>query len=256
MNALKRFLRRVLNAAAGLAGYEFVRRDQPKAHDWLDCRQFLPLRETLEGARQAGQSLGDFIDAKHNAPGVTRDHHDRLVQMGAFAGRTECVCEIGPGSGRYLEKVLTVCRPARYEIYETSGEWADWLVRSYPVVALPTDGHTLSSTPSGSVDLLLAHKVFVCLLYVNSCSYFREIVRVMRAGGRVVFDVMTENCVGPESVDAWLKTGVNARTYPAIMPKRVVTEYFEENGFELLGTTLVPMRPAQTESFVFRRRSA
>jgi len=255
INFIKRTARKSINGAFGMVGLQRVRISK-KTHDWGDVGQFIPLEETLAGAREAHLPLGEYIDTKHNVPGTTQATHDRLVAMGVFHDRIDRVCEIGPGSGRFLEKTVQACKPSHYEIYETARPWADWLVTTYKVISLPADGMTLVHTPSNSIDLVQAHKVFVCLLFLTTCSYFAEIDRVTRPGAWVVFDVMTEACMDDTNVPLWLKTGVNTRTYPAIIPKQFVIDFFQGRGFRFVASFIVPMKPGKTECMVFRKGSS
>jgi hypothetical protein len=255
VKSIKRTARKCLNGALAAVGCEVVK-IQKKEHDWGDVREFIPLEETLAGAREAGLSVGEYIDSKHNVAGATQATHDRLVSLGVFEGKIDRVCEIGPGSGRFLEKTIKACKPSYYEIYETAPAWKDWLVSTYKVTPQATDGITLASTPSSSIDLVQAHKVFVCLLFLNACSYFGEIARITRPGARVVFDVMTEQCIDHAMVPAWLKTGVGTRTYPAIMPRKFVLDYFQANGFTPVGSFIAPMNPGKTECMAFRKNAS
>jgi len=43
-----------------------------------------------------------------------------MKKLGVFDGEIERVCEIGPGTGRYLDKVLKLAKPTYCEIYETA----------------------------------------------------------------------------------------------------------------------------------------
>lgn len=252
---LKRNLHKGINSILGAFNCEIVRKSR-RSHDWRDVAQFIPLEETLSGARDAGLTVGEYIDTKHNVPGVTRATHERLVALGVFHDRIERVCEIGPGSGRFLEKTIQACKPSHYEIYETAQPWENWLVKTYNVIAHPADGMTLASTPTGSIDLVQAHKVFVCLLFLNACSYFTEIARVAKPGSWVVFDIMTEECVDENNLPLWLKTGVNTRTYPQMISKKFVLAFFSWHGFEFIDSFVVPMKPGKTECMVFKRRTS
>jgi hypothetical protein len=254
LQSIKQTMQRGANRALRPFGFDLVRTAK-KNHDWSDVRQYIPLQETLAGAQAAGVSVAEYIDVKHNVPGTTQNTHDRLVATGIFKDRIDRVCEVGPGSGRYLEKTIKACKPSHYEIYETAPDWTEYLVRTYQVIPRPTDGTTLAHTPSNSIDLFQAHKVFVCLLFLNTCSYFTEIVRVTRPGAWVVFDVMTEECITAADVPVWLKTGVNTRTYPAIIPKSFVVNFFTANGFKFVAGFLVPMNPGKTECMVFQKRN-
>lgn len=118
--SFKRYARESINSILGLVGAEVVAR-----HSWSEPRTFIPFRQTLAGAQKASLSVSDYIDLKHNVPGATQETIDRIADLGVFDGQIERVCEIGPGSGRYLEKTLRACNPSYYEIYETATEWAN-----------------------------------------------------------------------------------------------------------------------------------
>jgi hypothetical protein len=92
-------------------------------------------------------------------------------------------------------------------------------------------------------------------LFLTTCRYFTEIIRVTRPGAWVVFDVMTEDCMDSDNIAAWLKPAGKARTYPAIIPKRFAIDFFEGRGFKLMGSFIVPMRPGKTECMAFRKNS-
>ncbi|MFJ7244352.1 hypothetical protein ACIQWA_06840 [Kitasatospora sp. NPDC098652] len=139
----------------GRAGFDIVRSTNNRG----GVDDFLPFEATMGAARAAGLSLSDYIDEVMNGtPGATQSTIDELRGLGAFAANPKTVLEIGPGSGRYLEKTLKECSPVRYEIYETAALWADYLVDTFKVVAQPTAECSLASTPDGSVDLVQAHK--------------------------------------------------------------------------------------------------
>jgi len=249
MAGVLKLARRGINAVLRPAGLELRR-----AGEWdSDPRGFIPLEATLAEAAAARQSVGDFLDASYNFPGATQEAVDQLAALGAFRGPVETVCEIGPGSGRYLEKVVKICHPARYEIYETAQDWADWLVESYQVLHQPTDGKTLAATPSGSIDLVHAHKVFPSTPTIVTCRYLEEMARVLRAGGKAVFDVMTEPCLDDDTLKQWLATDVHHGAYPAMMPRQYVLDLLGRRGLSLVGSFFVPMKPGRTECFVFAR---
>ena len=170
---------------------------------YTDYRDFIPFKQTLDGARKAGLSVSDFVDAM-NKSGATQETIDQMIALGVFKGKIDRVCEIGPGSGRYLEKVIQICEPVYYEIYETAPEWENWLVQKYNVTPQPTDGNTLTDTPSNSIDLVQAHKVFPGQPTLTTCRYFDEMARVVRNGGKVVFDIVTEECLGDDILANWI----------------------------------------------------
>ena len=216
-----------------------------------DFSEFIPWRQTLHDAAQAGMPLSEYIDARYNADGVTQKAVDQMAAFGVFDGEIRRVCEIGPGSGRYLERVMRSCHPREYEIYETAEDWRRWLVQTFGVTAQPTDGRTLRPTLTASVDLVHANKVFPGLSILDIFGYFREMLRVVRPGGALVFDVLTEDSFTQEKLDAWLESGIR---YPStLVPRAMVLDCFERGGCRLLGESPVPMRPGTTEMFAFRK---
>lgn len=244
---LSQLAKRAVKGTLKAAGYDLTY----LGHD-DHVRSFVDFDETIRGAAEAGLSVADFVDAKYNVPGATKAHMDNLIRLRVFSGTVEQICEIGPGSGRYLEKTLEACGPKYYEIYETAPDWARWLEKTYHVIAHPADGKSLGHTLNESMDLVLAHKVFVYTPFLTTCSYFREMLRVSRLGGRLVFDVVTESCMDDETVERWLQSKVN---YPCIMPKAYVCQFFEERGCALIGSFFVPMRPGRTECLAFRKEA-
>src|SRR6056297_2556240 len=90
-------------------------------------QDFIPFQQTIDAAGQAGLSVGDYIDQTYNVPGTTAETVRQVLELSGIGGQVEAICEIGPGSGRYLARFKAVCQPERYEIYETSEDWRDWL---------------------------------------------------------------------------------------------------------------------------------
>lgn len=217
---------------------------------------FIPFEPTTRAARAAGLSVGDYIDDIVNGtPGATQSTIDELVTLGVFADNPNTVLEIGPGSGRYLEKTLEACSPSRYEIYETAAPWATYLVDTYGVIARPTAGASLAPTPDESVDLVHAHKVFNTVTFLCSSRYFLEMARCTRPGGRIVFDVMTETCLDPATMRAWATEGGDGHdSYPAAIPRQACIDLFRTLGCHLESSFLAPMGVGSTEVLVFRKK--
>ena len=223
-------------------------------HDWTDSSSFIPFQATLEQAKSAGMSVGDYVDGVMNRnPGMTQRTIDELTRHGVFAHPIRTVVEIGPGTGRYLEKTLRLCKPERYEIYETAGAWSDYLVREYNVLLQQADGYSLSKTPDQSADLVHAHKVFSSVPFMVSCCYFHEMIRVIRPGGWAVFDIMTERCLTDGGLQTWARSGVRNGPFPAVMPRTVAEDLFTSHGFRCSGSKIVPMPPVSTELMLFQK---
>jgi hypothetical protein len=217
---------------------------------------FLPFKETLAAAKAAGLSVGDYLERKqaHGARSARDQTMEGLAASGVFDSSFERVCEIGPGSGRYLERTVERCKPKLYEIYETSSEWGDWVVHQYGVQARICDGRTLSETESDSVDLAQAHRVFPGVPFLCTVSYFQEMARVVRAGGWVVFDIMTEACFSPEHLDAWFRANPWQWAWsPHMISREFTISMFADRGLRLEASFFVPLHPAITECMVFRK---
>jgi methyltransferase family protein len=247
---VKHAIKQAVNTALSPLGVQIV------AHDWTNVSHFIPLEETLAAARCAELSVGDYIDTIMNkTPGTTQSTIDQMAALGVFSGQVQSIVEIGPGSGRYLEKTIKLCSPSRYEVYETAASWAAYLASEYGVVVQPTDGTSLAATATDSMDLVQAHKVFSTIPFIETCRYWPEIVRVSKPSGYVAFDIVTEHCLGAEVLRMWAESSVvNGSSYPAVMPRRVAVDYFESNGFTLVGTFVVPMGQGKTEVFVFKKQ--
>jgi hypothetical protein len=235
-------------------GLKLSRIQRDSDHDPSDVATFIAFRRTMEAARAAGLSVGDYVDTVMNkVPGSSQNTIDKMTSVGVFSQPLEIIVEIGPGTGRYLEKTIMAARPSRYEIYETAGPWASYLVSEYKVALQPTDGYSLAGTANASVDLVHAHKVFSTVPFMVTTCYLQEMARVIRIGGWAAFDVVTERCLDADTVQIWAKSGIRNGSYPAVFPRSVVEDVFAGNGFELAGSFIVPMKPGTTELLVFKR---
>ncbi|WP_291846009.1 methyltransferase domain-containing protein [Bradyrhizobium sp.] len=227
------------------------------SHDWGDVSSFIPFEQTIIEAKNSGLPLGEYIDARQGIAGATQAVIDEMKRLGVFEQPLHTILEIGPGSGRYLERTLRECSPERYEIYETAADWAAYLIRTFPVLSQPTDGTHLRATPASSIDLVQAHKVFSTVTFVTTAGYWCEMDRVLKPGGYLVFDAMTERCLPPATIEAWAGRGIPSHSsYPAAMPSEAIEGFFSARQYRLVGSFLSPMPPGQTELFVFRKSSA
>lgn len=206
-------------------------------------------RKTIAAARHSGLSVGDYIDRNFAEPGATQATVDALLQRGGLSGHVERVCEIGPGSGRYAEKVISALRPDVYEAYETAPDWLPHLRELPNLITQPCDGHTLGSTTSASADLVHAHKLFVYIPFHAVAGYLEEMARVVRPGGVVAFDVVTEGCIDQETVDSWIAQG----SFFSPIPRSWVIDFLGRRDLSLSGSAFVSMADGWTELLVFQR---
>jgi hypothetical protein len=242
---------RRMNTVLRLAGAELVR---PGPRPFEEFRAYIPLEPTIDAARSSGMSVGDYIDWKHNRPGATKETIDRLRDLGALRPGMRRLCEIGPGSGRYLERTIALCQPERVEIYETATAWRQYLLDRYGVIAHDADGESLSKTSTASIDAVMAHKVFSGTPFLVFCRYLTEMARVVVPGGKVIFDVVTEMCMTPAVLARWLTAGADCQFYPCMTPKLFVVDFLARRGLDFDAGFIVPMEPGLTECLVFTRR--
>jgi SAM-dependent methyltransferase len=243
--------RRTLDFALGPLGFELARKGR---HDWSDTRNFIPLDETLAGAKANGLSVCDYIDTVlSKTPGATQQVIDELNRLGVLKAPVDRFLEIGPGAGRYLGKIIALCSPQHVEVYETARPWADYLAHEYKLEAQPTDGRTLAKTLDSSCDLVTAFKVFPSVPFSTTIRYWAEMLRVTRPGGFIVFDVMSEDCLPVEAVRKWIAADVENGAFPAAMPKSVVRSYFDAAHCRLIGDFISPMGVGATQTFAFNK---
>jgi SAM-dependent methyltransferase len=249
---LFRALKSAVNVPLASVGMRIARIDD---HDWSDVANYIPFERTLEAAAAHGLSVGDYVDTVMNGvPGSSQNTIDAMTSIGVFDAQVRSVVEVGPGTGRYLEKTISIAKPDRYEIYETAGPWSRYLQDKYAVEHQPTDGYTMGATVDHSVDLAQSHKVFSTVPFLVTCCYFREFARVVRDGGWVVFDIVTERCLDVEAMETWAAApGIRNGSYPAVFPREVAIAFFRNNGFKLVDSFVLPMPPGSTELLAFKR---
>jgi SAM-dependent methyltransferase len=253
MNLGKDAIKRGAKAVFGAVGLR-VTGTGPKP--FVEFRDYIPCAQTIAAARRAGVGVGDYIDRTYSRVGVTAETVERMRSSGVLQ-RARRICEIGPGSGRYLEHVQRICSPDRYEIYETAVEWRAYLGRTFPhLISHAADGRTLSGTASESIDLVHTHKVFCGLPTMVALSYLREMARVVTPGGAVVFDVPTDRSLADEEIDSWLSSHAAYGTYPAMLPRQYVIDLLGRRGLRLRTSFHVDLSPGTSECFVFVRQQA
>ncbi len=225
---------RTVNGVLEPLGIRVVRRGAPPT---VGGRR-LSDKAVIVRARRQGVSAGEFLEELFGKKGRAQEIIQRMRDTGALSEKVSTVCEIGPGSGLYLQHVMKHAPVKRYEIYEIVRSRGEYLAREFHVVMQPTDGETLRATPSRAIDLIHAHGVFVTLDFLTSCSYFREIERVIAPGGHVVFDIITEDCLDDSMIESWLKTPLR---YPSLHSREYVIQFFSKRGFVVVEEFAMPL---------------
>lgn len=214
-------------------------------------QSFISARRTLAAAQRAGLSLTDYVDQFSAKPGATAAAVKVMLQLADLNAPVRRVCEIGPGTGRYAEKVIAALQPEVYEAYETARDWLPHLSKLPGIQLHDADGRTLSQTASASVDLVHAHKLFVYIPLVTSVGYWWEMARIVRPGGAVAFDIVTENCLDEPTTSTWVSSGA---TLYSMIPRQWTINVLGRKGLTLVGSTFVPMSGGRSELLVFRKQ--
>jgi hypothetical protein len=195
-------------------------------------------REVIRKAAARGLSVGDFVEEEWGKPGRSRKIVAKMRDAGAVPESLESVCEIGPGTGRYIQRIFEIAAPKHYEICEIERSRAKWLARTYPVTILPAEGETLRHSRTASIQLVHAHGVFASLKAISCFAYFEEMMRITAPNGHIVFDVICEECLGDVEVDAWLKSQLR---YVNFLSKGFLAQFFEKRGFSLVSDFRFPL---------------
>lgn len=199
---------------------------------------YLDAVSTVRSADEAGQSVCGYLESLETDPRKA-GRRDRIVSKMQQCGTLEHIhriCEIGAGTGMYLEKVVEVADPEWYEVYETDPGWCTYLRNRYStgrtrVQIRSADGTTLKDTETASCDLVHAHGVFVYLPLLQTLDYLREATRVIKPGGHLVFDCYLDRSFTLESARKWLDSQWR---FPVVIPERLLLEYAEGLSLKLI----------------------
>lgn len=200
---------------------------------------FLDAEQTVSAAKKQELSVCEYLENAENDI-RKRGRRDRIIKeletVGIFA-HLRHVCEIGAGTGRYLEKVIDLGRPIVYEVYETNIGWTKFLSAEYngrngcKVVCHPADGHTLNYTADAICDLVHSHAVFVYLPLLQTLEYLKESVRICRPGGFIVFDYYPAESFTLTIAENWLK---GPHRFPVVIPDILLNEFAQKHQLQTI----------------------
>ena len=210
---------------------------------------YIPAATAIKAAKKSGVSLEAYTEDLWNESGATANVVDRMAAVGCLENLRD-VCEIGPGTGRYLARISASTSPGRYDIYEPAADWARWLTKTYGVNSLPVDGETLSGSEDRSYDLVHAHGVFVYLPFLRTFSYFSEMARTCRPGGHLVFDLFFLDSFDDATIERWLAT---PDRYPVVLTRDRVLDHFGTRGFRLVTSFDHPLGHGRSTYLILRR---
>lgn len=244
-----KIIQNIINSILGLLNLKLIKATHvvnSNSHGYISAK------ETVISAQQDGLSVCDYVEKIWDQVGETQKIIDNMEKLGAFKFNNPTICEIGAGTGRYMDKIIEKCNPERYESYETATDWAEWLSEKYPIISQPTDGFSLSSTKDNSIDLFHAHGVFVYLPFFDSLRYFKEIDRVTTTNSYIVIDCMTEDCLDNKTLNKWLESEYS---YPQLLPEKHIFTFFPSNKYKLIEEFFTPYGQGKSKYFVFKRKN-
>lgn len=240
-------IKKIINRIFGIVGLKLSKTKETDGNS--GSLSYITARETTINAQKEGLSVCDYVEKLWNQEGETQKVIDNMEKLGAFTNTNPTICEIGAGTGRYMEKIIAKCKPKRYESYETAADWAKWLEKVYPIISQPTDGVSLQYTADDSVDLIHSHGVFVYLPFLDSLRYFKEIDRVSNQNVIIVFDCLTEDCLNDKSLNKWLESDHN---FPQVLPEKYIFNFFPKEKYDLMGNFFTPYGQGRSKYFVFK----
>ncbi len=219
---------------------------------------YIDAEETIKGAKSQGITVNEYVERMWSSAGFTdanKGHADTVIRELSEAGALQLsseVCEIGPGTGRYLERVLSQVKPSRYHIYETDKQWAKYLERQYAptVINHPANGTDLSYTATNSCGVVCAFGLFVYLTVLHSFNYFEEIIRVCEPDGHIFFDCLTAESWDLPVLQKWIDC---KQTYPVVLPEKLIADFFAERGCKQIHTFIAPHGCNISKYMVFKR---
>lgn len=97
-------------------------------HIQRQSRGYIDSRETVSKASNAGKTTCDYVEELWGIQGETDRIISELENLDVLSPCNE-VCEIGPGTGRYLKRIFCRTKPEKYHIYEIDEGWAKYLER-------------------------------------------------------------------------------------------------------------------------------
>lgn len=241
-------MKKLINSILGIFNLRLIKANRCLSNS--NKLSYISTSETVKNAHKKGLSVCDYVEKIWDQVGETQKIIDSMEKYNVFKYTNPTICEIGAGTGRYMEKVIDKCNPARYESYETAQDWSDWLQNTYPIISQPTDGSSLKSTIDNSIDIIHAHGVFVYLKFLDNIRYFNEIIRVIKPSGVIIFDCYTEECMAPDLLNNWLKSQHN---FPVVLPNDYIVNYFEKFNFKLIGNFFNSHGKGKSKYFIFKK---
>lgn len=221
---------------------------------------YIDAKSTIKKAKEMGLSICDYREktaAESTGLEIRLGRTKRIIsRINDIVDLKSCpnICEIGTGTGIYLEKVLDAGFVEKYENYETDIGWKKYLKNTYKndarITVYEADGKSLSDTKDESCDLIHAHGVFVYLPVLVTLEYLKEAVRICKTNKYIVFDAFIDESFDYNSAKKWLN-GIHR--FPVIIPQKLLLDFANENKLELIGSFNETFGNTQSDYLIFRK---
>ncbi|MEO6694356.1 MAG: class I SAM-dependent methyltransferase [Ignavibacteria bacterium] len=195
----------------------------------------------LKEAQELGIDVNDHINNKFSDPAKVLE----ILVFPLIRDLSEpVICEIGVGTGRWsraFAKELSFKKQWKLFIVDHSPWIADFLKNYFKdyqnVFPVLNDGRSLPMIENNYVDLVFSNGTFVELSLTKIYSYSKELNRILKTGGILIFNYLDLN-----SNEGWdhLKDRIdypgNPYTYHTT---ETIDRIFKENGFEIVERKLL-----------------
>lgn len=240
-----------------LTKVDSLEKNERKAKPAATIMGYIDAKATVAAATKAGLSVCYYRESlEHDSRKQGR--RDRIInnlKTRDVLKNCGTICEIGAGSGIYLEKIIEHCQPVQYEVYETAADWVNFLAETYSsstdLRLHEADGNSLRFTSDNSCNLVHAHAVFVYLPMLQVMEYLAECARVCSPGGFIVFDCFLDSSFSYTDVKNWLS---GQWRFPVILPRQVIMDLAEENSLESYGQFREIYGDSYVDYLIFRKQ--
>ena len=214
------------------------------------------VKSTLKNASRLSLTINEYLESLGN-DAFSIGYRDKVMNwILTQTSYVSSALEIGSGTMRYGEVILSRKNLVRYEIYETRSDWRKFTRKnfssaSHELIVHTPNGRDLHQTSSTSVDLVHAHGVFVYLTFLETLDYLAECSRVLKPGGVLVFDIYDSNLNNLKIVDSWLQS---VHRFPVFLDAGLVIEFLKRYDLEMLSRLEMPYGASNVSYFMFKKR--
>ena len=220
----------IINFPLGLLGLKLQRN---YGYHWRHAKKI------INEAKGKNMTVGEYVDTDWGQSGLGRNVFNQLKAYGILNYKEPRILEVGAGTGRHLEKMITITVPQKYEVYELDDHWAEYLEREFKIKRQLTKGTSLDSTPDHSIDILTAHGLFNGPIeFIGCMKYLSEFIRVIKDDGLVVFDIFSEECLETANINNWVN---KIPEYIKFLPAGFIKDLCKKNGLILQGSFRSPL---------------